>query len=255
MTLDTSAVVELTGDALTRLYYKSETQSTNDDLITLAKAGAEVGTVVVAEEQTRGRGRRGAAWHCATGKALVFSYLADWQTVRELPLLPSLLSGVAVARVLERFRISAQVKWPNDLLINRRKVAGILTEVTGDALIIGLGLNVSVDSFPQELSESASSLLRETGSLIARELLLAEIIKEFSQSLSNRSNLTISDLRSRCALTGNAVSLGHNGERVEGHVRGLSDEGELILFNGHTHIVINQASEIRFLDNQRSAAG
>lgn len=255
MSLVTAEVVEGAGESLARLYYKSETGSTNDDLIVLARSGAAEKTVVVAEVQTKGRGRRGSDWHCAPGEALAFSYLADWKKVCERRLLPSLRSGLAIAMALESFGVKVGVKWPNDLLINDRKVAGILTEVSGEALVIGIGLNVSVMDFPEVLRGSATSVLKETGLAIGREELLAELIRQLEIAFLTEDSLTLSKLRERCALTGRAVALDHHGERVEGHVRGLSDEGELILFNGHTHLVINQASEIRFLDSTRSALG
>ncbi len=244
--LNTDKVVELAGDALTRLYYKSETGSTNDDALNLAKAGAKPGTVVVAESQTHGRGRRGARWVSPAGTSLAFSYLTHDLQITDCRLPPSLVAGLSCVQALETLGISTQVKWPNDLLLNGKKLAGILTEANGPHLVIGIGINVNVTTFPAELKSSATSLSLESGEQLSREHVLAALITHLHQTLQS-SSAHINDLRDCCALTGRTVSLTTSGRRIEGHIKGLGDNGELLLWTGRSTLVLNQADEIRFV--------
>ncbi len=243
--LDTDKIVSLAGDSLVRLYYKSETSSTNDDALELAKAGAEPGTVILAESQTQGRGRRGAVWMSPPGTSLTFSYLTSHEYISGASLYPSLLAGLSCVRALKQLGISVLVKWPNDLYLNGKKLAGILTEMTGSYLVIGIGINVNVSSFPSELQDIATSLSIEIGAPVSREKILAELIKSLHQTLHSSAS-HIDGLRECCALTGRAVTLTTSGRRIEGHVRGLGDEGELLLWTGRSTLVLNQADEIRF---------
>src|ERR1700678_477221 len=127
----------------------NRTGSTNADL--LVRAGAAEGLVLVAEEQTAGRGRMGRTWVAPPHAALTFSMLLrpSWVPARKLGWL-SLLAGVSVATALRGVAgVDADVKWPNDVLAGGRKLAGILAEVSGDTVVIGIGLNVSTT--PEEL--------------------------------------------------------------------------------------------------------
>ena len=167
------------GGLWTSVEIVSSTGSTNADL--LARGGPE-GQVLVAEEQTAGRGRMGRSWMSVPGASLTFSVLLRPSSVPPalrgwLPL----LTGVAVASALRKAAaVDATVKWPNDVLIGGRKVAGILAEQSSDgsAVVVGVGLNVATpeDSLPvSPTGLPATSLLAE-GADIAREPLLAEIL-------------------------------------------------------------------------------
>ena len=136
------------------------TGSTNADL--LARAGAAEGLVLVAEEQTAGRGRMGRTWISPPHAALTFSMLLRpyWVPTGKLGWL-SLLAGVSVATALRSVAgVEAELKWPNDVLAAGRKLAGILAEVSGDTVVIGIGLNVSTR--PDELPEPAPARLPAT---------------------------------------------------------------------------------------------
>lgn len=133
------------GRLWTRLDVVQETGSTNDDLLAAARAGAAEGTVLVAEHQTRGRGRQGRQWETRTGSALIFSVLLRPTEVppADRGWLP-LLTGVAVARALREVAgVDAGLKWPNDVLAGGAKLAGILAEQGGEAIVVGVGLNVA----------------------------------------------------------------------------------------------------------------
>jgi BirA family transcriptional regulator, biotin operon repressor / biotin---[acetyl-CoA-carboxylase] ligase len=160
----------------------AETGSTNEDLIAAARDGAAEGRVLVAERQTRGRGRLGRSWQSEPGAALTFSVL-----LRPAGVPPSargwlpLLAGVAVtAGIRAQTGLDVSLKWPNDVLAGPApgKLAGILAEQTGDAIVVGTGLNVFArpDDLPQA---TATSLVELGASAVDREELLAAILREF----------------------------------------------------------------------------
>jgi BirA family transcriptional regulator, biotin operon repressor / biotin---[acetyl-CoA-carboxylase] ligase len=174
----------LAGSALyTTVTVVSRTGSTNADLLAAARAGAPAGSVLVAEEQTAGRGRLDRSWQSPTGAGLTFSVLLRPAAVAPggrgwLPL----LTGVAVARTLaSQTAVNARLKWPNDVQADSeedaRKLAGILAEQAGDAIVVGVGLNVSATR--EELpSDRASSLLLAGGSNLDRQAILTAMLGE-----------------------------------------------------------------------------
>lgn len=171
------------GRLWSRLDVVQQTGSTNDDLLAAARAGAAEGTVLVAEHQTRGRGRQGRQWESRTGSALIFSVLLRPAGVppADRGWLP-LLTGVAVARALrEMAGVDAGLKWPNDVLAGGAKLAGILAEQGGEAIVVGVGLNVAATR--DELPPPGPGALPPTslavlGGRTDRETLLAAILAE-----------------------------------------------------------------------------
>ena len=162
------------------IVYFSETDSTNIRAKVIANDGAHEGTVVVAEKQTHGRGRRGRRWFSPPDDGIYTSIILR-------PLLPpneapklTLLASVAVAEALiSMTSLDVNIKWPNDILINGRKIAGILTEISTemdriDYVVIGVGLNVNTlcESFPSDIRDRATSILMETGKPFPRIALL-----------------------------------------------------------------------------------
>jgi BirA family transcriptional regulator, biotin operon repressor / biotin---[acetyl-CoA-carboxylase] ligase len=162
-----------------------QTGSTNADLLDLAARGLNDGSVLVAEEQTAGRGRQGRSWVSPPGSALTFSVLLRPERIppARLGWLP-LLAGIATATAVRALTgLDARLKWPNDVLIGGRKLAGILAEGAGNAVVIGIGLNVS--AAPGELPAGPgglppTSLLAE-GVPVARDVLLIEVLRSFGQ--------------------------------------------------------------------------
>ena len=177
------------GGMWTRLDVVASTGSTNADLLARAAAepGGPEGQVLVAEEQTAGRGRLGRSWSSVPGEALTFSVLLRPVTVPAdrrgwLPL----LAGVAVVSAVRAVSgVGAALKWPNDVLVGERKLAGILAEQSPDesAVVIGTGLNVATPAESLPVSPSglpATSLLAE-GARVPREELLAAVLSEFER--------------------------------------------------------------------------
>jgi BirA family transcriptional regulator, biotin operon repressor / biotin---[acetyl-CoA-carboxylase] ligase len=155
----------------------AQTGSSNADLLEEARSGAAEGLVLVAEEQTAGRGRLGRAWSAPPRAGLIFSVLLrpDGVPPARLGWLP-LLTGVAVATaVRDQTGVPACLKWPNDVLVGERKLAGILAEAHGDAVVVGVGLNVTLGQ--EELPvPTATSLLIEGAASTDRAALLAAIL-------------------------------------------------------------------------------
>lgn len=211
--------------------------STNARARELAAAGAPHGTLVTADEQTAGRGRQGRRWTAPAGEALLLSLI-----LREHDALLSLRAGLAVADATadpRRVRAGAEVavKWPNDVLIDRRKVAGVLVEGRPQEgwAVLGIGVNVAVTTFPEELRATAASLgLRRED----REPLLRELLGTLEARLREPATGIILALRDRDALRGRTVRWS-GGEGIAG---GIDADGALIvgdqrLDSGEVHLL------------------
>ncbi len=173
----------------------SEIGSTNDEALRRVREGAPAGLLVLAEHQTAGRGRQGRSWTSPPGSGLCFSVVVHPASPRQHWPLLSLLTSVAVARAIEdmaaalevaRGELRADLKWPNDVLLSGRKAAGILIE-TADvpggrgAVVIGVGVNVGIDSVPRGMEGSAASLSREAGVRVPRRPLLVSFLRRFQE--------------------------------------------------------------------------
>ena len=154
--------------------------STNDEAAAWARAGAPAGAVVVADSQERGRGRLGRVWHSPPGASLYLStVLRPGLPPHRLPPL-TLAAGVALAESAARFGVAPALKWPNDLLLDGKKAAGILTEMSCQGgrvehVVVGLGVNLNVDRFPVELEPIATSLHRARGAPVDRAAFAATL--------------------------------------------------------------------------------
>jgi BirA family biotin operon repressor/biotin-[acetyl-CoA-carboxylase] ligase len=161
--------------------YLEQCESTQRELPVDSPEGA----IAVAEEQTEGRGRLGRAWYAPPGASLLVSVnLAPPVRTARLPEL-SVVAGVAVAQAIGVVTgINPDVKFPNDLLIGGRKVAGILAEARDDRVVLGIGINANVpeDALPHDVDTSPTSLLVETGALVDRGRLLVEVLAELEQA-------------------------------------------------------------------------
>jgi BirA family biotin operon repressor/biotin-[acetyl-CoA-carboxylase] ligase len=174
----------------------SEIGSTNDEALRRVREGAPTGLLVLAEHQTAGRGRKGRSWTSPPGSGLCFSLVVHPVFPRQHWPLLSLLTSVAVARAIEDIaaRLEAgrggllrvDLKWPNDVLLSGRKAAGILIETADSpggrgAVVIGVGVNVGIDSVPPGMEGSAASLSREAGVRVPRQALLVSFLQRFQE--------------------------------------------------------------------------
>ena len=168
--------------------------STNNVLKDMASKGALSGTVVIADQQTGGKGRRGRSFASPSGAGIYLSYLfkpdSGFDKISDLTSWTAFAVSDAIRRA---YNLDSQIKWVNDLLMNRKKICGILTEVTVegesgfiDTCIIGIGVNVNEEDFPPEISEIATSISMENGGKkFVRSGLAAEIIKSMDKLASN----------------------------------------------------------------------
>jgi BirA family transcriptional regulator, biotin operon repressor / biotin---[acetyl-CoA-carboxylase] ligase len=234
-----------------RLLIRETAASTNDEIRTLAQAGAPGGLVLLALNQTAGRGRRGAAWFSAAGESLAFSILIRPDEPKALWPRLALATGLAVAEAIESFGIAAGIKWPNDIWVRHRKVAGILVEAGHDFAVVGIGLNVNSRSFPPEIAPIATSLAIETGEEIARQQVFAAIIHRFAlrhREIGEGFREMLESVRQRCVLSGRRVSLITASGPRHGVVAGIASGGELTLRTDTGVGKLLQADEIRILE-------
>src|SRR5580693_1135988 len=168
-----------------RIFHFFKTDSTNRVALELGHAGEPEGAVVLAEEQTAGRGRAGRAWHSDRGTGIYVTLLLRPKLAPvQAPLLTMMAGLSARAAIESRTGLAPDLKWPNDLLIRGKKVGGILTEMHAEPaqvrfVIVGIGLNVNQEKFPAELSAIATSLRVETGKPQSRLELLVRLLREF----------------------------------------------------------------------------
>jgi BirA family biotin operon repressor/biotin-[acetyl-CoA-carboxylase] ligase len=208
-----------------------ETTSTNTRARELAAAGAPHGTAVTAGFQTAGRGRQGRTWTAPPGTALLVSLV-----VRETdPLLP-LRAGLAVADLAGP---AAQVKWPNDVLVGGRKVAGVLVEGRPQEgwAVVGIGVNVVAVDFPAELRDTAGTLGRGPDEM---EHVLAELFAALEQRFAEPAAATLDALRARDALLDQVVVWAGG----EGVAAGIDDTGRLRVRRTDEEIVVLDAGEV-----------
>jgi BirA family biotin operon repressor/biotin-[acetyl-CoA-carboxylase] ligase len=202
--------------------------STNVEARALAHAGAPHGTLVTAAEQTAGRGREGRRWIAPPGRALLCSLV-----LRDAPPLVSLRAGVAVAEALST---DARLKWPNDVLIDGRKVSGILVESRPREAwaVLGIGINVAVSlaELPRELRETAGTLDLEVSAV---EPLLERLLENLAGWLARPQLEVLDAWRSRDALEGARVAWADG----EGIARGIDAEGRLVVDTGETMRALN----------------
>uniref|UniRef100_UPI001867034C biotin--[acetyl-CoA-carboxylase] ligase n=1 Tax=Luteolibacter marinus TaxID=2776705 RepID=UPI001867034C len=193
-----------------RLKVREVTGSTNDDVREAARGGAGAGLVIVAGRQESGRGRRGAAWVCPPGEGLAFSVLLRPAEKKILWPRLSLAAGLAVAEALDRHGVAADVKWPNDVWIDGKKIAGILVEAGDDHVVVGIGINVGVTAFPPGLGDSATSLALECGDAPELSAVLGVVLSRLRlwAGMIGADFPTLLDrFRERCALTGRTIRL------------------------------------------------
>jgi BirA family biotin operon repressor/biotin-[acetyl-CoA-carboxylase] ligase len=212
-----------------RLEVHATIGSTNDRALELAIEPASAFAVVIADEQTAGRGRRGAGWHSPAGAGLWMSIVLPWS--RPAPHV-TLLLGLAVAEAIERVAAGLRVglKWPNDLQIGRRKVGGVLCESAGAAVVAGIGINLRpLEGAPAELRERATALETETSSMLPASTLAGSVIASLQGRSAPAPTLepaVLAELSGRDALAGAPVDTDEHGHGIG---RGIDREGALLL--------------------------
>ena len=225
-----------------RLEYLKTTTSTNADAFRLAEEGAIEGTVVVADSQTGGKGRRGRIWSSPAGVNLYCSVVLRPSVMpHEAPQL-TFISAVAVARAIElTTKLTPEIKWPNDLLISGKKVAGLLNEMSAETdginfviLGIGVNLNMTVNQFPDDLRQPATSLLLESGEPVDRSrftgIMLNELNRLYADFLTHGFGPVREEWQQRCNANGRQVIVSDSGtDCTGGRFIGIDVDGALLL--------------------------
>ncbi len=225
--------------------------STQDELRRLAEAGDPEGALVLADHQTLGRGRQGRRWLDQPGTNLLLSVLlrppvpAAWTP--QLSLLAALASAEALGAATE---LAIRIRWPNDLLVRERKVAGILAEaaVTGERVahvVVGIGINVNQTEFPADLSTRATSLALEAGRRLDREPLLETLLVSLDRWYARYLSEGFSPVRERWSQA--SVTLGDrvNGGGITGIAVDLDADGALLVRTAEGDLVRLVTGELR----------
>lgn len=240
---DLSLSLDLESSLIGRpLYFYHTVESTNDIAYKMAKDGYPEGTAIIADLQEKGRGRMGRRWQSPPGVNIYTSLIL------RPPISPlkapqiTFVSAIAVAETIKGFcpGLSPKIKWPNDILINYKKVSGILTEMNSemdrvDFIISGIGVNVNMteDMFLEDLRGIATSIKIETGITIDRVAFLKRLFIEFERQyiryLNEGFTPILESWRSFSCLDGKEVEVIQFEERLKGVVQGVDDEGALLL--------------------------
>lgn len=224
-----------------KLYYYPVTGSTNDEAFRLGVAGALEGAIVIADSQTKGKGRLQRVWHSPAGKNIYTSIILRPQfEVARAPQI-SIAAGVAVAEVLEKYCPGKiQLKWPNDVLLNGKKICGILaqvkTNVRGiDFIVLGIGINVNIkyNQFPEDIRNLATSLSAETGREISRlELIISlyeNLAKWYKKTLQDGFDAVKEKWLSLTPMIGCNVQVMFRDDVLKGKALGIDEQGSFII--------------------------
>lgn len=223
-----------------RVLYHKETDSTNIQAKYEAEQGAEHGLLVVADRQLAGRGRRGRSWESPQGVCI---YMTILLRPKIQPLKAPMLTLVMALSVAEAVRemtgLQAEIKWPNDIVLNKKKVCGILTEMSlemdrVDYVVTGVGINVNQTTFPDTIRETATSLLVEGGEPVRRAELIAAVMERYEKNYEIFSETE--DLSGLCETynamlvnRGKEVRVLEPGNAYQAYAEGIDDKGELIV--------------------------
>jgi len=226
-----------------------ETTSTNDIIEKLARDGVREGAVVFAESQTRGRGRLGRRWMSPRGKGLWFSVLLRPKLRPQQTTQLTVAAATALARAIRmETGLKPDIKWPNDILIRKKKVSGILTELNAELdqvkyVILGIGVdvNLATEEFPPDLGAVATSLRAEAGGrLISRAglavAILRELDRDYTRICAGQFAAVADEWESQCTTIGQNVRIAMGSRQIRGRAESLSAEGALLVRSEHGHL-------------------
>lgn len=223
-----------------KIYYLDVTDSTNTQANHLAETGAPHGTLVVADRQEAGRGRRGRCWESPAHTGIFMTLLLKPELAPGNASMLTLVTALAVTKGIEHVTgLSPRIKWPNDIVIRGKKVCGILTEMSAQIdyvnhIVIGVGINVQNESFPEEIAQVATSLKLETGSTVNRARLIEAIWEEFEkyyEQFMQTQNLKemVQEYNTYLVNRNQKVRVLDPKEPFEGLAQGITERGELIV--------------------------
>jgi BirA family biotin operon repressor/biotin-[acetyl-CoA-carboxylase] ligase len=224
-----------------QLHYYSKTDSTNDKAFALGIAGAPEGTVVIADRQSRGKGRLQRSWHSPPGVNIYTSLILRPRIASSEAARIPIMAGIAVAEVLDKYYPSKiKLKWPNDVLLNNKKVCGILSQAKIsegkiDFIVLGIGINVNIayNQFLEEIRDSATSLAIETGMAISRQELIISLYENLEKWYKKLLQKGFDPIKERCLklmpMIGQTVQVVFKDETIVGKATDIDEDGALIL--------------------------
>ena len=235
------------------VHFARETDSTNLWIKRLAKEGASEGTLALAEFQSAGRGRLGRSWEVPEGTSVMMSILLRPKFEPQYAPTLTLVMGMAVAKAVKSLGFDVSIKWPNDVVVSHKKICGILTEMgvrAGkiDYAVIGVGINVNIKEFPEEMADKATSLYLESGKEFDRSQIPGLVMEAFEKYYEK--------FAATCDLSGlkeeyESILANYNQpvrvlakEPYEGVARGITDGGELLVEKTDGTIVAVSAGEV-----------
>ena len=235
------------------VHFARETDSTNLWIKRLAKEGASEGTLALAEFQSAGRGRLGRSWEVPEGTSVMMSILLRPKFEPQYAPTLTLVMGMAVAKAVKSLGFDVSIKWPNDVVVSHKKICGILTEMGVrdgkiDYAVIGVGINVNIKEFPEEMADKATSLYLESGKEFDRSRIPGLVMEAFEKYYEK--------FAATCDLSGlkeeyESILANYNQpvrvlakEPYEGVARGITDGGELLVEKTDGTIVAVSAGEV-----------
>jgi len=248
-----------------KIVYRDKCSSTND----LARQGEldndDEGSVYITDYQINGRGRMGRNWHFEENRAIAMSILLKpiLTPVHMMPI--SLIAGLAVCNAIKNETgIDCRLKWPNDVVVNSKKIAGILIEssIEGEYtkyVVLGIGINCNMEAFPDELDKIATSILIETGKKISRKSLICSILNEFEElyfewtdeydetfdyESENYEFSYLKKYKEKCINLGKNVIINKNGNKVQGIVKDITLFGNLLLEVENEDVITISSGEV-----------
>ena len=235
------------------VHFARETDSTNLWIKRLAKEGASEGTLALAEFQSAGRGRLGRSWEVPEGTSVMMSIRLRPKFQHQYAPTLTLVMGMAVAKAVKSLGFDVSIKWPNDVVVSHKKICGILTEMGVrdgkiDYAVIGVGINVNIKEFPEEMADKATSLYLESGKEFDRSQIPGLVMEAFEEYYEK--------FAATCDLSGlkeeyESILANYNQpvrvlakEPYEGVARGITDGGELLVEKTDGTIVAVSAGEV-----------
>ena len=238
-----------------KIVYKETVDSTNAEVRRRAEEGEDNGLLVVADGQTLGKGRRGRSWESPKGTNLYFSMLLKPDFAPDKASMITLVAAYSVATVIRKTTgLDAKIKWPNDIVVGKKKVCGILTEMSMERdyihhVVVGIGINVNEENYSIELEQMATSLKKEMGNLVLRANLLCDILSQFEKDyltfLAAESLKPFVEEYNRMLVNKGALVkvLDPKGE-FSGIAGGISEDGRLNVFKENGQIEAVYAGEV-----------
>lgn len=231
-----------------------ETDSTNEEAKRQAQKGVSDGFLVIAEKQTKGKGRLGHIWTHSNNSNLAFSIVLKPDLIPEDITSLTLIAGLSVCVALRKAGVVSYVKWPNDVIINGKKAVGILTEISCEIervnyVVVGIGININERYFDDELSDKATSLFIETGKVFKKAEILNLVLNEFEKNYykfikTGNFNSFVEEYRTLCVNIGKEIKAVSKKETITGIVSDISEKGELVIKNPENNSIFLASGEV-----------